>query len=422
MVIKKIIAVLLLASISSLVKSQEITLGNFSLETKRSKAVKMDINVYNNLIVIPVIINNSRDTLKLVLDTGVAKTLITGLPNNEEINLNFTRKIKVDGLGEGESIDAFYSVGNNVIIDQTTGNQQEVLVLEKDIFNLSNLLGTYVHGLIGHSIFKDFIVEIDYNRRWIKFHDYDRFNSTYKKKASGSKWSLVPLKINDGKPYIEAQILQENGSRIPVSLLIDTGSSKSLALYHSAKEDIILPEKRIRSFLGNGLSGEINGYLGLIEELQIGDFTFNKLVATYPDEEGIKKALLYSSRDGSIGSEVMKRFKIMFNYRDSTMILQPSPYFNDPFGYNSSGIEIATPFPNIKVYQITHVREGSVAEESGILEGDFITEINGKSSASYTLNEALNIFTRSPDDLLRLKIVRNDSSFRKQLNLSNILD
>ncbi len=410
-----------LVLLSPVMHAQPAAQGYFELETKRNNSFKMDFKLYNNLIVIPVIINSSRDTLNMILDTGVARTLITGLPNGEVINLNFTRKVKVEGLGEGESINAFYSNGNEVIINRTTGHDQEVLVLEEDIFNLSALLGSYVHGLIGYSVFKDFIVEIDYRYRWVKFHDYEKFKSKYNKKARSSGWDEVPLTIRDGKPYISATITQTDGTVVDVNLLIDTGASKAISLYHSANDEIYLPEKRIRSFLGNGLSGEINGYLGLIKEIQIGKYTFSDVVTTYPDEEGVKRALVYSDRDGSLGSELMRRFKMMFNYRDSTMLIQPSRFFNDEFTYNKSGIEIATPFPRFQLYQVTHVREGSIAEEAGIMEGDFITEINGKTSSSYTLNEALNIFTRSSLDKLRLKFVRNDSSYRKELDLVNEL-
>ncbi len=413
---------IVLLLLSPVLYSQPAALGHFELETKRNNSLKMDLKLYNNLIVIPVIINSSRDTLNMILDTGVARTLITGLPNGEVVNLNFTRRVKVEGLGEGESINAFYSNGNEVIIDRTTGREQEVLVLEEDIFNLSTLLGTYVHGLIGYSVFKDFIVEIDYRYRWVKFHDYEKFRSKFYKKGRSSGWEQVPLTIRGGKPYVSATITQTDGTKVDVNLLIDTGASKAISLYHSANEDIYLPEKRIRSFLGNGLSGEINGYLGLIKEIQIGDYSFNNVVATYPDEEGIKRALVFSDRDGSLGSELMRRFKIMFNYRDSTMLIQPSRFFDDEFSYNKSGIEIATPFPRIQLYQVTHVREGSIADESGIREGDFITEINGKTSSSYTLNEALNVFTRSSLEKLRLKLVRNDSSFRKELDLVNELE
>ncbi|RNC85971.1 MAG: aspartate aminotransferase [Balneola sp.] len=420
--IKRIVA-LLVFMCSVLVESyaQPAAAGYFELETKRNNSLKMDFELYNNLVVIPVIINSSRDTLKMILDTGVARTLITGLPNGEVVNLNFTRRVKVEGLGEGEAIEAFYSNGNEVIINRTTGHDQEVLVLVEDIFNLSTLLGTYVHGLIGYSVFQDFIVEIDYRYRWIKFHDYEKFRSKFNKKKRSSGWEEVPLIIRDGKPYVNATITQQDGSKVEVTLLIDTGASKAISLYHSANDDIFVPEKKVRSFLGNGLSGEINGYLGLIKEIQIGKYTLTEPVTTYPDEEGIKRALVFSDRDGSIGAELMRRFKVMFNYRDSTMLIQPSRFFNDEFSYNKSGIEIATPFPNIQLYQVTHVREGSIADRSGILEGDFITEINGKSSSEYTLNEALNIFTKGSVERLRLKLVRNDSSFRKQLDLENEL-
>lgn len=403
-------------------KSQALSAESFKLETRKNRSARMNFELFNNLVVIPVIVNQSKDTLKLVLDTGVANTLITGLPNGEEISLNYVNTIKIAGLGEGASIDAFYSTGNEVIIDQTTGENQVILVLKEDVFNLSTLLGTYVHGLIGYSLFKDFIVEIDYRKRWLKFHDPTKFAKNYESKKRSNKWSSIPLTFKNDKPYIDVDIIQKDGSSLRVNLLIDSGSSSALSLYHSANEKIIIPERTIRSFLGNGLSGEIEGYLGRIEQLKIGDYVLNNPISAYPDEEDIQRAILVSSRDGSIGADALKRFKVFFNYQDSTMLIQPSKFYKDIFSYNMSGIEIATPFPNIPLYEISHIREGSIADREGLKPGDYITEINGKGSSNYTLNEAVNLFQKNPGEYLRLKVVRNDSTFRRELLLIDEID
>lgn len=402
--------------------AQESHQGYFELETRRNGAARFDFDILNNLVVVPVIVNGSDDTLKMVLDTGVDKTLITGLPNEEEIFLNFTETIRIAGLGEGQSIDALYSTGNNVQIDESIGVNQEILVLKYDIFNLSSLLGTYVHGLIGHSLFKNFIVEIDYGNKWLKFHDQARFGERYQRKKNSDEWSSLPLQFRNNKPYIDVEIIQRDGSRIPLSLLIDSGASHALSLYHSANDEIYLPEKRVRSFLGNGLSGEIKGYWGKVDKLVMGDFELYHPVASYPDEEGIKRAIIYSSRDGSLGAEVLKRFKIMFNYQDSSMIFKPSRNFDEEFTYNMTGIEITTPYPNIRLYQVTHIREGSLAEKEGIMIGDYITELNGSSSSIYTLNEVLELFQGKKGNLISLKLARNDSTFRKKLRIEDILE
>ncbi|MCG8373249.1 MAG: PDZ domain-containing protein [Balneolales bacterium] len=402
-------------------QAQELEESYFQLETRKNRSVRMDFEWYNNLVVIPVIVNNSSDTLKFVLDTGVSQTLITGLPNGEEVTLNYVDEIRVAGLGEGESIEAYYSVGNKIAIDQTTGFNQEIVVLKEDIFNFSTLLGTYVHGLIGHSIFNEFIVEIDYNQRWIKFHDPENFANKYNQKRRSRDWTEIPISIQNNKPYVNVELTQFDGSTVELSLLIDSGASHAMSLYYSANDELLLPELRLRSFLGNGLSGEINGYIASANELTLGKYTFKNPISSYPDEEGIRRALVYSSRDGSIGSEILKRFKVFFNYQDSTMLVRPSRYFDDEFSYNKIGIEIATPFPTIKLYEVSYVRPGSVADEGGINAGDFITEIDGKSSSSYTLNEALDLFYRNQSNRLRLKLVRRDSTFRKELRFENEL-
>lgn len=396
--------------------------SQFQLETHRNGAAKFNFEIYNNLLVVPVLINSSKDTLKLILDTGVGKTLITGLPNQEEINLRYAESIRIAGLGEGDTIEAFYSRGNKVVVDQITGLNQDIVVLKEDIFHLSNLLGTYVHGLIGYSIFRDFIVEIDYDRGWIKFHDHERFGDRYQKKKNSGEWSSVPLSFSDNKPYVEVEVVQNDGSRIPLTLLIDSGASHALSLYYSANSRIHLPGNRIRSFLGNGLSGEIRGYLGRVKTLVFGDYELHAPISSYPDEEGIQRAVIHSTRDGSLGADILKRFKVMFNYRDSTMIIKPSDSFGERFLYNLAGMEVATPYPNIRLYQVTHIREGSVADDTGIRTGDYITEINRITSTEFSLNDVLHLFRGEKGERISFKLVRNDSTFRKNLTLVDELD
>lgn len=397
------------------------TESSFELTSKKNRSVTIPFKLYNNLIVIPLSINGS-DTLNMILDTGVRNTLITSLQTNEEVNLNYSRTVRIRGLGEGASIEALASYGNTIKIDRALGKNQEILVLVEDIFFLSALLGTNVHGLIGHSAFKDFIVEIDYEKKRIKFHDHERFQKGYSKRKNSSKWTALPLTFRDDKPYLDLEITEKDGSKSTVNLLIDSGASHTMALYYSANDELDLPKPRIRSFLGSGLSGEIHGYLGKLQELRIGDYVLNEPISSYPDEEGIKRALVYSSRDGSIGADILRRFKIFFNYQDSTLLLQPNEFFKDKFTYNMSGLDIGAPYPNIPLYEITQVREGSIADLSGLQKGDIISELNGKRAIKYSINEVISIFQGKSGRKINIRVMRDNKYMRKEFTLRDELN
>lgn len=407
-------------SLSISVYPQQSESGKFELETRRNKKVTIPFKLVNNLVVFPLFINGS-DTLNFVLDTGVGATLITELSEENSVSLQYLRTINISGLGEGESVEVFYSTGNTIQVGKAIGVNQEVLVMKEDVFHLSGLLGVNVNGLIGYSLFKDFIVEIDYRLKNIVLHDYDRYSKKYEEKKRSERWTTLPITLFRQKPYINVEITQHNDRTKNVKLLLDSGASHGMALYHTASDEIILPPKTIRSFLGSGISGEIHGYLGRISSLNFDKYELKNIVAAYPDEEGIKRALINSERDGSIGAEVLRRFKIFINYRDESMVLRSSSGYSDEFSYNIGGLELATPYPNLPIFLVSHVRDSSAAQKAGILEGDILLEINRKGSQHYDLNK-LNYLFQNDGKRIRLKILRDDKILRKQLVLRDELN
>lgn len=156
---------------------------NMSFVNPREKKVSFPFKFINNLIIIPVIINDS-DTLHFILDTGLSTTLMTELSMGDTLSLTYSRQVKLKGLGEGEPVDAIHSYGNNFYISGIRGDNQDLLILLQNVFNLSSTFGTRVHGLMGYNIFSNFIVEIDYKNRIISFHNPEYYKPRRKRKRT----------------------------------------------------------------------------------------------------------------------------------------------------------------------------------------------------------------------------------------------
>jgi len=374
----------------------------------------------HNLILIPLRINNS-DTLQFVLDTGVSTAIITGLPNGEDLSLNYTKEIELSGLGEGDAIKALYSSGNTLSMDGAIGFNHEVLYLLEDVFHLSSSMGTFVHGLIGFDIFRNFVVEVNYVKQRLVLHDPKRYNNKVEKRLKKGKpmKGVIPIVIEKSKPYMTGLVTQKNGETLQIKLLIDSGASHAVSLYTVTSDDIKVPEENIRSFLGAGLSGDIYGLIGRLRGLKIGKYNFNNLVATYPEEEGIKRAVAYSDRNGSLGSEVLKRFKVIFNYQENYMMLRPNKYYRKPFNYNISGIEVTTPVPGIPIYEISKVREDSPAEKAGLSRGDQIIMINGVNATNFSLDEIIDIFQNREGRRLRVFVQRYNKYIKAEFMMDD---
>ncbi|MEX0845961.1 MAG: aspartyl protease family protein [Balneolaceae bacterium] len=395
--------------------------ATFRITGNKSKRVIIPFDVVNNLIIISASINGS-EPLRFILDSGAWNTLITGLPNNEQVYLNNIREVTLSGLGEGKPVEAIYSNRNRINIGRVEGRNLDIFILKEDVFHLSSLMGTYVHGIIGYDFFANFAVEINYLTKEIFLYDLDEFENKFKKLSKHRKWHKYPLNIKDKKPYMDLKFKHKpGGGNIPLHLLVDTGSSNAFSLYELTHDEIKIPNSRIKTLIGVGLSGNVNGYLGRIEKMKLGNFIFNKPIIAYPDSMSINRAITLGDRNGSIGGEVMRRFKTILNYRDGYILMRKNKNYKDDFYYNVSGIEVNTPFPDLPYYEVSKVRENSPADLEGIKVGDVIIYINGKPSPTLSLNDVIGFLSKKQGSSIRLEIQRENEYKRFLLQLKNEL-
>jgi len=389
---------------------------NTNRDIKITKAWKRKISIpfelINNLVVVPLRINDS-DTLHFVLDTGVGRMLITELPEDKELAIKYTRNVKLSGLGDDEPVVALFSSGNTIVMDGVAGDSLDVVVMLEDVFNLSSFMGREINGLIGYDIFKNFIVEINYTHKKLYFHDPDLYAEKYAKKKRSRRWTKIDIEIENRKPYLNTWFVQKDSTIIQANLLIDSGASHAIALYPSSNDSIFIPAKRLYSYLGTGLSGDIYGEIGRAERMGFGEITIENPVVYYPEEEGIHRAILENNRNGSIGSDLLKRFKLFINYEDSTILVKPNNKFKQDFNYNMAGIEVGTPIPNLPIYVVSRVRKGSPADIAGILVDDIITEINFKKAHLLDLGQIYENFQDQDGKKITMVIRRNDDETRK---------
>ncbi|WP_255481074.1 aspartyl protease family protein [Pontibacter sp. Tf4] len=381
--------------------------------TGNQKKIKIPFKLAHNLIVIPVKVNGSRP-LNFILDSGVNSTLITQLDFSDTLSLNNSSTITVKGLGQGYELEAIVSRGNSLQLSGIEGVNQEVYVLLEDIFNLSTRMGMPIHGIIGYDIFKNFIVKINYNTRMLTLYRPDT------KLRVNSKCEQYQLHIEDSKAYVYANVQQYNGDSLQVKLVVDTGASHSLSLYLPTNQKLKLPPKVMEAYLGRGLSGDVHGKIGRLDGISLGRYQFQDLPASYPDEEAIKVALNVANRNGNLGSDILKRFTVIFDYPHNRMYLMPNRKYRTPFTYNISGFELSTPMPGVNVYVVANVADNSVAAQAGIKAGDQLLSVNGQDCKDMDLNKVLRLLDRQPGQMLRLTLRRNlEEPYKVTLTLAS---
>ncbi|MEN8115646.1 MAG: aspartyl protease family protein [Bacteroidota bacterium] len=386
----------------------------FLFNNQRNKRVTIKFKSASNLIIIPVTINDS-DTLNFILDTGVRYPIITELPFINKLNLNYMMPVEIKGLGDGNDLTAYRSGNNTLEIKGLTARNQEVQMIIDENFQISHMLGIPVHGLIGFNLFKDYVVEIDYLNEKLTLHKPE-----YYKYRDRKKDIIMALHFDGNKPFVRTSIVTDDLQEVPVKLLVDTGASDALWLSENSDERINLPQNHIEAFLGRGLSGDLYGIKGRIDGIWVGPLVLPKPIVAFPNSELIDQLISNNDRNGTIGAEILRRFYVTIDYRNSRLTLRPTHRVKEDFNYNMSGMEVTNPMPGYPIYTIADIRENSPAYFAGLKKNDQILSINSSNHQSIELND-INLLLQSKENKkIRLKVLRNGEEIKTSFELKKM--
>lgn len=386
----------------------------FIFDNPKRKSVTIDFKTSSNLIIIPVAINNS-DTLNFILDTGVNYPIITELPFVNKLSLNFMQPIHIKGLGEGENMTAFRS-GNNVInLKGGVAYDQEIHMVINEDFQISQILGIPVHGMIGFNMFKDYVVKIDYEALKITLIKPEYYS--YKERE---KDIVLPLIFEQNKPFVKTSIVTDKNQDVPVKLLVDTGASDALWLSTNSDNRISLPENYIETFLGRGLSGDLYGKKGRIGAIWVGPLVLYEPIVAFPENELLDQLIGKNDRNGTLGAEILRRFDVTMDYPNQRLILRPNSNLKDEFNYNMSGLEVTNPMPGAPIFLISNIRKNSPAYYAGIQENDQIIGLNNNSHKNLTLNDINLMFQSHEDKKIRMTVLRGGEEVKTEFFLKKM--
>ncbi len=407
---KKLILLVLVLGLS--IQEQHAQAIGFDI-VDNNNSVTIPFETHNNLIVIPVILNH-RLPLRFVVDTGVRTSILTDRTFSDILNISYDRKIPLVGADRDRKIIAYVANGVSLKLPGVVGQGQAMLVLEEDYLQLKNYLGTDVHGILGYELFSRFIVEIDYDDKLLKLHE----PFSYKPKRS---MKSLPLTVEDTKPYIYSTVITVEGKTIKSKLMIDTGASHSLLLDMDSHPDLTLPDKKVRTNLGRGLGGTIDGHVARLGQAEFGRYKFDDVIASWPDHGSFSDILAKTGRQGTLGGGLMSRFTVIFDYFNGYVYYKKNRNFGNRFEYNMSGLEIKVAGVKLNKFEIGHITEDSPASEIDLQVGDEILTINGHPTRELSLGEVNNFFRMRDGKKIRMMILRDNVRHRRIFRLKRIL-
>lgn len=408
-IIKHLITLAILLFVTKGVFSQ-VQIG-FQINSKEDR-VEVPMTLVNNLIIVQVKFNHLLP-LKFIVDTGVRNTVLLDRTYSDLLDIEPDRKLSIVGASGGPAVSA--SIANNISIDLygIIGRGLSILILDEDYLDLSQMLGQSVHGILGFDLFRNFVVEIDYENEKLIFHK----PGTYKKRPFAK---VFEMKVEDTKPYIEARIDTKHHKNVKLKLMIDTGASHSLMLHTDTSEKIILPDKRIRDLIGVGLGGDIHGEIGRIPKIKLAakKYELHQIVTSYPDKGTYMDMIANTGRNGTIGGMFLNRFHVVFDYTNETLYLRKL-WLKRPFYYDMSGITAVAEGSFYEKVIIKKLREGSPAARAGLQLGDEIIRANQYTGSNLTLNNLSFLLRKRSNKKITLVVMRGDEKMKFQFRLQD---
>lgn len=409
-------------------------------EAKKDK-ISIPFELTHNLIIIDVVVNDV--DLKMIFDTGSEKNLLFSFPENDSIEFYNPREIKINGLGYGEELKAIVSTKNKFNLKGLNSDNFEVLLITEYDLSIINKMGIPINGILSTSLFKEYFMQIDYSKKRMIFYK----NNVHKRKLK--KYKEIAVKISNNRPFLNLEI-----DKKPLNLLFDTGLGGGLWLFENEK--IKCNNNYFIDDIGRGLTGNIKGKKSRVDNLSIQQYNFKDALVSYPDSLSISNLNSLKNRNGSLGSEIIKRFNWILDYNNQIFYLKKNNYYNDPFHYNMSGIEVqhdgiewvkeisvsekayqtvkADEFIfndrnlrnnyeyNLKpVFIIYSVRENSPAEKIGIKVGDKIIKINNKSTHYMNIQKFTDLFQSEEGKLIKLEVERDGKILKFEFRLEKVL-
>lgn len=250
--------------------------------------------VFKNLIVLPVVINDSVK-VNLILDTGCRNLVLFGKQFHKLLKVTSGRQIQFSGLGSGAPVYGSLSIDNKVSIHQVLGEQIPIVVVSN-----KNILDGYrdIHGVVGYEIFLKFEIELNPKKQTITFRPGARASAP-------TGFEKVPLKLIDARPVIDSEIFLTSASSRKCELMIDTGSALGLLLKTTNLDEFSLFSGESTT-LGYGFNGKISGFKIFSDVLRLATFDMFKLPT------GVIESPWHNY--ASIGMAVLKDYVVVLNY------------------------------------------------------------------------------------------------------------
>ena len=347
---------------------------------------------FQDLIFIDVKVNDSING-NFIFDSGSDQLYLdSSFVAENNIPTHKTKKKKIRGVG---SDTPNVPISNNLKLglDSLTKIYNNV-----PIVNIRAINNKKIDGVFGADFFKNTVLKINFDSSYLQIIKPPEF-------IIPDGYDSLKLFLTENKTIINCGALIIDSVYVEGWTILDLGSAHALTftsvIANEYKFDKIIKNKYSVPRKNAGYGGKSHSYYFRAENFKIANFTLERPLLNYSTDK--KGALSFWGILGLLGTKVLKRFDLIFDFPNKMLYLKPNSQFNEHFSSNMTGF-YGKLFQSdtCEGYLIENVIENSLAHKAGILSGDIITHLNGLKISSFTSLERKSLFQQ---DTLELKFI-----------------
>lgn len=322
--------------------------------------ISSPFTLVDNRVFVPATLNGN-GPYSFLLDTGVeswavAASVARGLAIAQG------KAERIQGAGETRDTVRNLTLRGVDLAGVSFTDQPAVSV---DFSALDNVIGfRHFDGVAGKPVFDARVVDLDF------VHSRVRFLTPTEYSAPASA-KVIPFELYDKTiPAVDGEIAGVRGI-----FLVDLGDRSSLTLFGPFWRAHHLDRvfgPGVVAVTGYGLGGPVRGEVVRVPEFTMAGVGVRGIVARL----SLQKTGVFATNAlaGSIGTGILKRFNVTFDYSRHRMLLQQEPSRDVPDEADRSGLWLGRSGTEFKVFDVI---PNSPAARSGIQRGDIVTAVDG---------------------------------------------
>jgi hypothetical protein len=279
--------------------------------------------------------------------------------------------------------------------------------------DLESIFGRRIDAIAGGDLLRQSAAEFDFARRRIRLHAGAAFRY-------GGNGASLPIELLHNVPYVELTVLLPNGKRVQGKFTVDTGAGGvAIQIFTPlAEREGWLAGLGTISETGHGIGGTTHHLAARAAALDAGPYRLVRPTIAFTED--YDEAHTPPGVAGLVGVELLRRFRVILDYPDQHIYLEPNTRLDEPFVYDATGLRLRASAPRFNTFTVSQVIERSAAAGAGIEPGDKLLAIDGTPVEQLDL-EGVRMRLHEPGKSHRLKLSRKGRILDLKLQTRDLL-